>query len=451
MKAKIIATYGPGMDSMETLRELLKYVNVIRINMSHGDEKQWAEFASKVRSVSRELGREIALFADLPGPKIRIGKLVDPIKMKKGEEIALAYSKYSSNTEIVPLDYDIHKDVKAGAEVLIGEYSLRLKVKRLDKGRIICEAMNDGEITSHKGIGIKGLSARVSPPTPEDLKRAEFAVKNGFDFLGISFVREASNIKRLRKYAGGLGIIAKIERKIAIDNIAEIAEEADALMVARGDLAFDVDIDMIPIEQRRIITAGRDAGKPVIVATQMLASMVNNAIPTRAEVNDIANAIASGADCLMLSDETAVGKFPVEAVKMLAQTASNAEQFAPHMNGFRVTSINGGIAFAASQLADNYHTDMIFAPTQSGTTPKILSTLRPVSPITALTGSEKVRKMLKLSYGVESMNLKQYKTTDQMFERVKEIAKKGGIKKYIIVSGSPNKKGTTDTLKYIEN
>ncbi len=451
MKAKIIATYGPGMDSVETLTELLKYVDVIRINMSHGDERQWTEFARKVRSTSKALSKEIALFADLPGPKIRVGRLADPIKMRKGEEIALAYSRYSSNSEIVPLDYDIHKDVKPGAEVLIGEYSLRLKVKRLEKGRIICEAMNDGEITSHKGIGIKGLSARVSPPTPEDIKRAEFAVRNGFDFLGISFVREASNIRKLRRHAGGLGIIAKIERRIAIDNIAEIAAEADALMVARGDLAFDVDIDMIPIEQRKIINAGRDAGKPVIVATQMLASMVNNAIPTRAEVNDIANAIASGADCLMLSDETAVGKFPVESVKMLAQTASNAEQFAPGMNGFKVTSINGGIAFAASQLADNYNTDVIFAPTQTGTTPKILSTLRPRAPIIALTDSEKVRKRLNLSYGVESMDLRPYRTTDQMFERVRNIARKRGIRKYMIVSGSPNKKGTTDTLKYIES
>jgi pyruvate kinase len=448
MKTKIVATYGPSIEGRPVLSKIMKHVDVFRLNFSHGNEETWAEAIENISHVSRSMNREVSLLADLPGPKIRIGDLKSSIGVKKGELVTFRYGKPSEGA--VPLDHDIFRYLNKKSVISIGDGYPNFRVIGLSKGNITCRALNSGALSSRKGINIMNGRVTAAPPTAEDVKLARFAKRNGFDFIGMSFVRSAQNISDLRKKIGGAYVIAKIERAEAVKHIDSIVLEADAIMVARGDLAFEIPVETLPIIQARIIRASLKFHKPVIVATQMLASMVNNPMPTRAEVNDIATAVASGADCVMLSEESAVGKYPIESVRTLATTARNAEEIALHHQDFRIGAISDSIAFAAAEIADNYRTDCIFAPTQTGSTAKKLSALRPRSGIIALSTSKKVRKMLNIYYGVRSEAIRKYNTVDGMLEQVKAIARKRGASRYIVVSGSPNHAGSTNTLKYIE-
>lgn len=326
MKTKIIATYGPSIDNKDILKDILKYVDVVRINMSHGEEDKWKRYAEWIRDAAESLGKKISIMADLPGPKIRIGKLAEEIGVENGQEVAFAYKDYAGGKNgAIPLEYDISAHVKVGSLVYIGESGPRLTIERLENGKIICRVLNGGVITSSKGIGVRGLS-KIAPPTEEDIKHAKFAIENSFDSFALSFVIGPQDIVRFKKSMGDVKVVAKIERGEAVADIDEICKEADMIMVARGDLAFDIGIEMIPIAQRKIIRAASKSHKPVIVATQILASMIDYPVPTRAEVNDIANAIWSGAEYLMLSDETTIGKYPLEAVKILSKVAQIVEE-----------------------------------------------------------------------------------------------------------------------------
>ncbi len=444
-KTKFIATYGPRVDSDALATRLIKRADILRINTSHGDADQWLGFIDRIRRCSGKADKEIALLADLPGPKIRVGRLEHEVTVASGDSIVLAYSSRQDAGEI-PLAQDIFPHVSEGANVYIGDYGPRLRIEKLSAEKVICKVLNDGSIRSGSGVSIRGLSGSIAPPTKEDLERARFALKNDFDFVALSFVTSESDIARFRRAVGDVRVVAKIERKSAIDNIAAITEAADALMVARGDLAFDVDVEMIPMLQRKIIKASRLAKKPVIVATQMLASMVSNPSPTRAEVNDIANAVMSGADCLMLSDETAIGKYPIEAMDVLANTARFAEEAIERDVHYKTTTAAEGMAAAAADISDNYKTEAIFTPTQSGATPKLLSAHRPNAVIIAMSADPRVRRNLSLYYGVESTGIRPYKTADQMYRIVGDTATGMGIGRYMVLSGTPNAKGTTNTL-----
>lgn len=447
MKTKIIATYGPGIDNDKTLTRLIKGVDIFRLNLSHGSQEQWHSYIERIRDVSEKAHEEVAILADLPGPKIRIGKLEGEIEVKPGETLSFAYGGCGGS---IPLEYDLYPELKVGAHVSLGDGYMRLVVTGLRKGKIYCKALNAGIIKSRKGVNVSGGLVGVEPPTEEDIKLISFARKEGFDFVAASFVRHSKNIERIRGLLGGEGIVAKIERKIAVDNIRSIAEASDAIMVARGDLAFDIAVEKVPIAQRKIIRAAREAGKPVIVATQMLASMTENPMPTRAEVNDIANAVFEGADCLMLSEETAVGKYPQGCVSVMRRTAEQAESnFTASGEGRGIKSIEEGIAFAASSLSQNYMTECIFAPTQTGYTPARLAALRPKARVIALSGRPEVRRRMCMYYGIESHAIGKYSSVDRMLELVEGIAKDMGVRRYLVISGSPNVKGSTDTLKYI--
>jgi pyruvate kinase len=450
MKTKIIATYGPAIHSGAVLKKIIGHVDVFRINMSHGSSESWLEYIDKINAVSRSRKKEVALLADLPGPKIRLGNLKEEINVKKGSIVAFKYGE--SREGEVPLDFDIHKFVKKGSRLSIGDGIMDFLVEKVSKRRVISRAINAGVLLSRKGINISNGSVSAASPTKDDIRLAKFAKKNGFDFIAMSFVKSASDINTMRKKCNGMDIIAKIERNDAVNNISGILEASDAIMVARGDLAFEVKVEMLPIIQFHLINAARAASKPVIVATQMLASMVNSPMPTRAEVTDIATAVTSGADCVMLSEETAVGKYPLDAVNVLATTAKNAQSIiTSNKKHFKISGINDSIAFAAADIADNYRTDCIFAPTHSGATAKKLSALRPESNIIALCNFESVRKKLKIFYGVNSEPIKQYEDTDSMLSEIKRIATRKGFRKYIVVSGSPHQRGSTNTLKYIEH
>jgi pyruvate kinase len=449
IKTKIIVTYGPSISSMDTLKKVLKYADIVRINFSHEKKEDGAITAETIKRLAYGMQKDIAILADLPGPKVRISALDAPILVKKGEVII--FSSTPAKGAIQVQHENFHKDARVGAYIDIGDGDAKFRINGINGTKVVTRAVADGKMSSRKGISIIGADMSISAPTSADLDLARFVLKNDFDLIGMSFVKSGADIVKMRKACGEAPIVAKIERKVAVRNINEIAREADGVMVARGDLAMGVSLEHIPEAQKKIISAARSLGKPAILATQLLTSMINNLSPTRAEVNDIANGVAQGADCLMLSDETAVGKHPVEAVRFLSKAAKVAEGIPTVWNREypKVTSINGGIAFAASNLADEYKTDCIFIPTQTGFTAKMISRLRPDTDLIALVPNEKVRKRLCLYYGVRSMVIERYGTIDRMFDEVKEIAKKNGIKRYIVVSGSPHIPGSTDTLKYI--
>lgn len=451
INTKIIVTYGPSISSELVLKRVLGYADIVRINFSHGDRKEWLAAVGKVRSCAEQLKKEIALFADLPGPKVRVEKMAAPIFLKKGQMVTFCCD---GGKDAIAVSYKgFHLDAKRGAVIEIGDGDARLHIKQIKGKKVIAKALEDGKISSRKGVSMLGVSMRLQSPTTTDIELAKFASKNGFDFVGMSFVNSAKGIRTLRGSNKEIKIIAKIERQEAIRKIEEITNAADVVMVARGDLAEEVSIERIPEVQRKIIEVARRAGKPVIVATQLLTSMMNNPTPTRAEVNDIASAVGSGVDCLMLSDETTVGRYPEEAVKFLVRTIRAAESAMVYSRDERnsdVTTLRGGIALAAVGLADSYKADCIFIPTKAGTTAKIISMLRPNTQAIALVNDRKVGRELAIHYGIRTSAIKRYKTMEEMLKIVKDVASKNGMKKYIIVSGSPNKPGSTDTLKYIE-
>ena len=370
------------------------------------------------------------------------------IDVKKGEMVTFRYGK--STDGVVPLDHNIYPYLSSRSIISMGDGNLNFGVMKLQKGEIVCRVLNDGTLSSRKGINIRRGNVTAAPPTAEDVRLARFAKKNHFDFIGMSFVRSAKNVSDMRRRAGDAFIVAKIERAEAVKRIDEISEEADAIMVARGDLAFEIPVEMLPIVQARIIRSSMKFYKPVIVATQMLLSMVNSPMPTRSEVNDVATAVLSGVDCVMLSEETAVGKYPVEAARTMATTARNAEGIATHHQHFKIRDISDSVVFAAAEIADNYRTDCIFAPTQTGRTAQRLSALRSRSDIIALNRFPWLRKRLNIYYGVRSEPIERFYTIDGMFNHVRSIANRKGIRRYIVVSGSPNQAGSTNTLKYIE-
>lgn len=447
MKTKIIATYGPAIEPKGVLSSVLKHIDVVRINFSHANEQKWLESIDNVRTVSKAIGKEVALLADLPGPKMRLGDLGSGITVKKSEELTFRYGKKAEGR--VQLDCDIKDYLKKGSIIILGDGYLSFSVDRVSGSDIVCRALNAGTLTSRKGINIKHGNVTAAPPTAEDVKLAKFAKKNDFDMIALSFVRSAENVRTMRNRIGDAFIISKIERAEAVKKIDSISQESDAIMVARGDLAFEVDIEEIPIMQARIIKSARKFHKPVIVATQMLLSMVNSPMPTRAEVNDIATGVLQGADCLMMSEETAVGKYPVETVRTMATTARNAEEIAAQESEFKITTVEEGVAYAAKELSDKYGTECIFVPTESGHSAMSLSGMRPRCDIMALSRFDSTRRKLALFYGVRSGMIGSYESSDQMMKEVRDIAKKRNISNYIVLSGIPHRKGSTRMLQYI--
>ena len=435
------------MAEERTFYEVLKHTDIVRLNVSHGalDEKQ--QTIGRIRKIAARLGRDIAILADLPGPKIRVSKLPSSVPLKRGQKITMCYYKRASGNDL-PTDFDMYPGMKVGSEVSIGDGEPKLTVVSVSKGKITCKALQDGVIGSRKGINGKGSSITAEPPTPEDIKFAKFARKNNLDFIALSFVKSASNISKIRRIAGGMGIISKIERQEAIDDIENIARVSDGIMIARGDMALNIDFNRVPLTQDRIIQVCREAKKPVIVATQMLASMTQNASPTRAEMTDVAHAVKSGADCVMLSDETAVGIHPIEAVLTLSSILSYTEDEMPYDFSMRKRADSGheGIALAAASISHTCDMGCIFVPTDTGTTVRMLSGLRPASMIVALSDSERLRRSLSLYYAVKGATMPKHNGSG-LEPGVRSYAKKLGLKSYMLVYGHKNTISTNDAIQ----
>jgi pyruvate kinase len=462
---KIVCTIGPSSSSKEMLLRLAKAgMSVARLNLSHGPIGKQMAVLHRIRSVSSKAGIPIGILADLPGPRIRVGKVSpEPMDLHDGSNLTLTSRRVVGNPKLVSITHpSILRELDKGDPVFLADGTIRLTVERVARGEALCRVTRGGSLFSGKGVNLPGKQLGLRTLTPKDISMLRLVLKNRVDFVGLSFTANADDIvraKRIIKQAGRQAwVIAKIERRQAVKNFNEIIHEADGAMVARGDLGVEMGIDSIPLLQKDIIRKANAAGRPVITATQMLESMVNNPTPTRAEVTDIANAIIDGTDAVMLSEETAVGKYPIEAVRVMKRVAAATEKALPYrtlLDSKRTlvkAIVQEAISFSASDIAYAVGASCIVAHTRTGLTARRVSRYRPSVPIIALAHSKPVANQLSLLWGVYPRQVKKLRTTAQIFAAAKSAARASGIAakgdKIVVVCGDPSTpSGTTDLLR----
>jgi pyruvate kinase len=406
---KIICTIGPASSSHESIRELiLAGMDAARLNFSHGTLSEHAEKILAIRKISEELGKPIAILQDLAGPKIRVGHIPDPgVRLEAGETIILTTEILEGSNERVSVsDRYLPEEVKPGDMILLADGLMELKVKKLKGREIDCEVITGGVLTSNKGINLPTGTIRMPSMTDKDREDLLFGIENGVDYIALSFVRTAQDILGVKEIIKRRGkdtpVIAKIEKHEAISHIEDIMEVSDGIMVARGDLGVEIPLERVPVIQKQLVQSANRNGKPVIIATQMLRSMVNSPRPTRAEATDVANAVLDGTDAVMLSEETAVGEYPVKAVQFMARIAMNAEGIYPHDKYLQIVpekKISESVAYASCVLADQLDASAIIAPTRSGRTAAHLSRFRPRCGIIALSPNLNTVQRLSLFRG----------------------------------------------------
>lgn len=412
VKTKIVATLGPATSNYEMINQLIEAgASMFRLNTSHGTEEIHAENIETIRKISKESGKFIPVLVDLQGPKIRVGNIKSPVEIKEGQEIVLEATDNIDNPEIIPVDYEgIADDVKIGDKILLDDGNVGLQVLEVKNHKIYAKVLYGKIIKPRKGINLPGSTASLSAVTERDVEFIRFAVEYNVDYIALSFVREAKDIelakKHIKNFGGNIPVIAKIEKPQAVEKLEEILKVADGIMVARGDLGIEMSPEEVPIVQKYIVDQTIRERKVCIVATQMLESMIENPIPTRAEASDVANAILDGTDAIMLSGETAMGKHPVDAVRMMKKIASNVEKcnfclsnLDLEMNDKYELSPQA-ISNAAVKMAEDLHAKAIMAFTHSGYTPKLLSKLRPTVPIIAISDMEATCRRLNLYWDI---------------------------------------------------
>ncbi len=412
VKTKIVATLGPATSSYEMISQLVDAgASMFRLNTSHGSEEGHAANIEIIRKISKESGKFIPILVDLQGPKIRVGNIKEPVEIKEGQEIVLEATDDINNPAIIPVDYEgIADDVKPGDKVLLDDGNVGLQVIEVKNHQVHAKVLYGHVIKPRKGINLPGSTASLSAVTERDVEFIRFAVEYDADYVALSFVREARDIELAKKYikdfGGNIPVIAKIEKPQAVEKLEEILKVADGIMVARGDLGIEMSPEEVPIVQKFIVDQTIRERKVCIVATQMLESMIENPIPTRAEASDVANAILDGTDAIMLSGETAMGKHPVDAVRMMRKIASNVEEcnfclsnLDLEMNDKYELSPQA-ISNAAVKMAEDLHAKAIMAFTHTGYTPKLLSKLRPTVPIIAISDMESTCRRLSLYWDI---------------------------------------------------
>jgi len=464
-RTKIVATLGPASANKTELEAMINAgVDIIRINGAHGDDEQHRSMISLVRKVSGRAGVSIAILFDLPGPKIRLGTLKDKKKqLKRGETLVFACGKNVQTDDRIPVSAAfVAASVKKGNFIYVNDGLVKLKVKAVHGRDVECTVISSGWISSKKGLNLPGAKLNVSSLTPNDKKLLSLALDEGVDYVGLSFVRTAKNVADLRKLINkksrDVGIIAKIEKPEAVDNLDAIIEKADAIMVARGDLGIEMAFDKLPIIQRMILKKCREAGKPSITATQMMESMVSASTPTRAEVADIAMAVWEGTDAVMLSEETSIGQNPAKAVFAMSKVAYQAESEMLSMGHTHLRKSDKKelqaqvIAFAADDIADELNAKAIVAPTRSGRTALFISNARPSTSIVAPTESAAIARRMCLYWGVMPMMMPTFDTVDELLRHAESVVLKSRIVKkgdnIVMVSGAHGKKD--DITKLIE-
>lgn len=465
-KTKIICTLGPALDNEEILKKmLLSGMDVARLNFSHGDHAEHKGRVDLIKKLRDSLGLATPLLLDTKGPEIRTGKLENgEIELKEGKSFVLVNEEIIGTEEKCYITYkELYKDVKKGSKILINDGLVELEVVNIKNQEIHCVVLNGGVIGNNKGINVPGAEIHLPPLTEQDVKDIKFAIENDFDFIAASFVRKASDVIEIRKIleknnGKDIKLIAKIENREGIENFDDILKVSDGIMVARGDLGVEIPVEEVPIVQKTLIQKCYRNGKPVITATQLLDSMIRNPRPTRAEASDVANAIYDGTSAIMLSGETAAGKYPVESLQTMAKIAVKTEfaidywdKLSERIYGDNI-SVTNAISYATCATAKNLNASAIITVTHSGATARMISRFRPESPIIATTVSKKVYRQLHLSWGVIPFLVNQASSTDEIFDMGIEKALESKLVKngelVVITAGIPvGISGTTNILK----
>lgn len=465
-KTKIVCTIGPASESLEMLTQLIASgLNVARLNFSHGDYEEHGNRITRIRQACKQLNKTVAILLDTKGPEIRTGGMKEKsVELVQGGSIVLTTENIKGDADRIAVTYsDLPQDVQVGSKILIDDGLIELIVESIDGTEINCKIINGGPLSSNKGVNVPGVQVSLPGITEKDANDIIFGIEQGVDFIAASFVRKASDVLEIKELlekhnAGHIQIISKIENQEGVDNLDEIIEVSDGLMVARGDLGVEIPPEEVPLVQKMMIEKCNFAGKPVITATQMLDSMERNPRPTRAEASDVANAIFDGTDAIMLSGETAAGKYPVEAVQTMSRIAVKAESAFPYKEMFKKQSsaqqrtITEAISQSVASSAHDLNADAIITSTDSGFTARMISKYRPRSPIVAVTPNEGVTRCLSLVWGVHPILSVDARTTDEMFAIAAESGVKSGLVKQgdlvVITAGVPvGRSGTTNLIK----
>ncbi|MGX7680359.1 pyruvate kinase [Jatrophihabitans sp. DSM 45814] len=461
-RAKIVCTLGPATDAPERTRALVEAgMDVARLNFSHGEHADHAGRFHAVRSAAELAGRNVATLADLQGPKIRLGRFADgPVVWATGERIRITVEDIEGDHDRVSTTYkQLAADVRPGDKLLVDDGNVALVAVAIENGTdVVCDVAEGGTVSNNKGLSLPGVAVSVPALSEKDIDDLEFALRLGVDWIALSFVRSADDIKLVHQVMDRIGIrrpvIAKIEKPEAVDRLVDIVLAFDGVMVARGDLGVEMPLEQVPIIQKRAVAICRDNAKPVIVATQMLESMISHSRPTRAEASDVANAVLDGADAVMLSGETSVGTYPIQTVATMARIITSVEE-----NSVDVAALlheprtpGGVIAKAAKEIGDSLGATALVAFTQSGDTARRLARLHAHQTVLAFTPEQNVQRQLALSWGVEAHLVWTVHTTDEMVRQVdsallaQRVCRPDDL--VVIVAGTPpSTPGATNTIR----
>lgn len=465
-KAKIVATLGPASDSKEKILELANAgVNVFRINFSHGSHDQVRKIIQNIREVDKQTVHHLAILADLQGPKLRVGVVAEGSVVHPGDRVCFTSENIKGNAQRVFMTYErFPKDVQVGEKILLDDGKLLMKVLETDREKeVVAEVIQGGPLKSKKGVNLPNTHISLPCMTEKDLSDLEIAVQEQVEWVGLSFVRNARDVRALRDLLNGYGsharIIAKIEKPEAVVDIDNIIEATDGVMVARGDLGVEVPMQGVPLIQKMIVNKCHLAAKPVIIATQMMESMISSMTPTRAEVNDVANSILDGADAVMLSGETSVGQYPVEVVQTIHKIVSHVEETSefkikqenpPHCRNDRF--ITDSICYNASKIADQIGATAILTLTHSGYTAFKISSHRPRTHVLVFTANKTILNTLSLLWGVRGFYYDKMSSTDDSFQDIIRMVEEEGVvhkgDMVVKIASMPiGEQGMTNTLK----
>ena len=457
---KIIATVGPSCDNTEVLQSMIDSgVNTFRLNMSHGDEKSKRKLYDLIKSLKTKTGKRPAILTDLAGPKIRIVGLKEELVINENESIIVSNEPHFKEDHLKVTGGIHFSNMLSGAEVLIDDGRIKLEVSEvISKHTLKCKTVMGGEISNRKGVNFPGITLETPSLTEEDIIDLKMALAQGADWIALSFVRCADDVRAVHKIMDEHGkrmpVMAKIEKWESLENLEEITNAFDGIMVARGDLGVETPASKVPLAQKKIVDLASTMGKPVVIATQLLESMIDSKTPTRAEVSDIANAIFDGVDALLVTGETAIGKYPVDVIKILKQVifeTESATKFSDHLLSEKLNKTSDAISHAVCEIATNLNISIIMTMTHSGSTARMISKYRPKATIFALTPFNEIVRQLQLIWGVIPIKVDNYDTVEIIPELCKKVLKELGNtetgNKFVITGGVPmGIKGTTNYL-----
>jgi pyruvate kinase len=459
-RTKIVATIGPASSKPEVLSQLMQVIDGARLNFSHGTHEQHAEWARAIRAGQDQTGRPVALIADLQGPKLRIGELASPVELVRGEDVMIAGEDGAQDGDLPIAPAVLGSVLQPGFDVLIDDGAVRLRVGTVDRGRARCEVLVGGTVSSHKGVNLPGVPLPIPSLTKKDIDDLQFALELGCDYVALSFVRSASDVQALKTLIEAAGstahVIAKIEKAEAVAVLDDILRDADAVMVARGDLGVEIGVAEVPLLQKRIILRALERGKPVITATQMLESMIHAPEPTRAEASDVANAVLDGTSAIMLSGETAVGDFPVESVAYMDRIARAVEPSLDYRHEIPQAeerpTIGQAMSNAACDIAEALEAKALLVPTFTGRTASAVARLRPRRPIIGLTHHLYSLQHMALEWGVTPVHVPECADVEELWATSLEAARGTGIvepgDRVVLTAGTAvNIPGSTNVIK----